>query len=255
MAIDSHMHVNSLVLEKPLSEIKNINENPNIEAVINIGLNQLTSKNIVKIADENPKFFAAIGVHPLYIENESLEFIPVLAKYSKVVAIGEIGLDSTKTNLELQKQYLLEQLKLANTLKLPVVIHANNMNREVIELFESVVKPQYGCVFHCFQPDKEVLDYLIANQYYISFAGKITYKTAKKSLEIAEMVPDDLFLVETDSPYIAPVPFRNTINHSAYIEYIIAKLAEVKHKTREEIEILTTNNTKRLFKKMNDENH
>ena len=87
---------------------------------------------------------------------------------------------------------------------MPVVIHANNTNKLIIEIFKKYVKPKYGCVFHCFQPDIDDLKYLIENGYYISFAGRITYKTAKKSIEVAKIVPNDLFLVETDSPYISP---------------------------------------------------
>lgn len=139
---------------------------------------------------------------------------------------------------------------IANELHLPVIIHANNTNKLIIEIFKKYVKPKYGCAFHCFQPDIDDLKYLIENGYYISFAGRITYKTAKKSIEVAKIVPNDLFLVETDSPYISPEPFRGEINRTSNIKYIISKIAEVKEMSFEEIESITTQNTKRLFKKM-----
>ena len=147
-------------------------------------------------------------------------------------------------------RYLIKQIIIANELHLPVVIHANNTNKLIIEIFKKYVKPKYGCVFHCFQPDIEDLKNLIENDYYISFAGRITYKTAKKSIEVAKIVPNDLFLVETDSPYISPEPFRGEINRTSNIKYIISKIAEVKEMSFEEIESITTQNTKRLFKKM-----
>lgn len=139
---------------------------------------------------------------------------------------------------------------IANELHLPVIIHSNNSNKLVIEIFEKYVKPKYGCVFHCFQPDIDELKYLVRNGYYISFAGRITYKTAQRSIEVAKTVPNDLFLVETDSPYISPEPYRSEINKSSNISFIIKRIAEVKEMSYDEIEIITEQNTRRLFKKM-----
>lgn len=250
MIIDSHMHINSSILNNPQDYINKINKNPNIESVINVALNIETSKELIIISQNNPKFYTSIGIHPLYTTSQYVDDLHKLAKNEKVVAIGEIGLDTNKNNFEEQKKFLISQILIANDLHLPVIIHSNNSNKLVIEIFERYIKPKYGCVFHCFQPDIDVLPYLIKNDYYISFAGRITYKTAKKSIEIAETVPNDLFLVETDSPYISPEPLRGEINESANIKYIIAKLAEIKDMPYEEIENLTNTNTKRLFKKL-----
>ena len=141
---------------------------------------------------------------------------------------------------------------MANELQLPVIIHSNNMNKEIINIFEKYIKPEYGCVFHCFQPDFETLDYLVKNGFYISFAGKITYKNANKSIEIAKIIPDNLYLVETDSPYISPEPYRDDLNVPSNIKYIVEKLAEIKNVECNEIEHQTIENTKRLFKRMNN---
>lgn len=250
MAIDSHMHINSIVSKDIEKEILDINNNPNLESVINVSLNSETAKESIIISNSNTKFYSAIGIHPLYVGNQSIDDLYNLALNDKVVAIGEIGLDTTKNNIELQKKYLMEQISIANSLNLPVIIHANNSNKLVIEIFERYIKPKEGCVFHCFQPDMDDLDYLIRNNYYISFAGRITYRNAKKSLEVAKSVPNDLFLIETDSPYISPEPVRNLINQSSNIKYIIEKLALIKDMSYLEIEEITTENTKRLFKKM-----
>jgi len=250
MAIDSHMHINSIVLGNSQYYIDDINEDSSIERVINVGLNILTSKESVLISKNNPKFYCTVGVHPLYTEGQNVKALCELAVKEKVVAIGEIGLDSTKDNFLEQKRYLISQIMIANELHLPVIIHSNNTNKLVIEIFEKYVKPQYGCVFHCFQPDIDDLNYLISNGYYISFAGRITYKTAKKSIEVAKLVPNDSFLVETDSPFIAPELFRGKINKTANIHYIIRRLAEIKELSCEEIDNLSSQNAKRLFKKM-----
>lgn len=251
MAIDSHMHINSIVSKDIEKEILDINNNHNLESVINVSLNSETAKESIIISNSNAKFYSAIGIHPLYVENQSIDDLYDIALNEKVVAIGEIGLDTTKDNIELQKKYLIEQISIANSLNLPVIIHANNSNKLVIEIFERYIKPKEGCVFHCFQPDMDDLNYLIRNNYYISFAGRITYKNAKKSIEVAKSVPNDLFLVETDSPYISPEPVRNLVNQSSNIKYIIEKLALIKDMSYLEIEEITTENTKRLFKKIN----
>ena len=251
MAIDSHMHINSIVSKNIEKEILDINNNSNLKNVINVSLNSETAKESIIISNSNAKFYSAIGIHPLYVENQSIDDLYDIALNEKVVAIGEIGLDTTKDNIELQKKYLIEQITIANALNLPVIIHANNSNKLVIEIFERYIKPKEGCVFHCFQPDIDDLNYLIRNNYYISFAGRITYKNAKKSLEVAKSVPNDLFLVETDSPYISPEPVRNLVNQSSNIKYIIEKLALIKDMGYLEIEEITTENTKRLFKKIN----
>lgn len=251
MIIDSHMHINNMVLDNKEKYIKAINDNPLIEKVINVGLDLKTSKESLNISEANPKFYSAVGIHPLYVESQDINILYDLALNSRVIAIGEIGLDDTRENLEIQKEYLVNQILVANELCLPVIIHANNCNKLVIEIFEKYVKPKYGCVFHCFQPDLEVLKYLIANNMYISFAGRITYKNAKKSLEVAKVVPENLFLVETDSPYIAPEPLRDEINQTANIKYIINKLAEIRQCSFEDIAKVTNQNTKKLFRKIN----
>ena len=193
MAIDSHMHINSIVSKNIEKEILDINNNSNLKNVINVSLNSETAKESIIISNSNAKFYSAIGIHPLYVENQSIDDLYDIALNEKVVAIGEIGLDTTKDNIELQKKYLIEQISIANSLNLPVIIHANNSNKLVIEIFERYIKPKEGCVFHCFQPDMDDLNYLIRNNYYISFAGRITYKNAKRSIEVAKRVPNGWF--------------------------------------------------------------
>lgn len=227
MAIDSHMHINSMVLKNTKKYIDEINNNSNIESVINVGLNIDTSNESLMISDINTKFYSTVGIHPLYTKLQDIDDLYKLGINDKVVAIGEIGLDSTKDNFDEQKRYLIKQIIIANELHLPVVIHSNNTNKLVIAIFEKYVKPKYGCIFHCFQLDIDDLNYLISNGYYISFAGRITYKTAMKSIEVAKLVPNELFLVETDSPYISPEPFRGKINRTSNINYIINRIASI----------------------------
>ena len=255
MAIDTHTHVNSLMVRDVQKSIDLINEDSSLSSVINVGVDIETSREAVTIASDNPKFYSTVGIHPLYVGDKYDDYRELDSLYhmitGKVVAIGEIGLDiNMDSNILNQKIYLIEQINLANCLGLPVVIHSNNANKQVIEIFEKYVKPQYGCVFHCFQPDLEDLAYLVSNGYYVSFGGRLTYKTAKKSIDVLKAVPKDLFLVETDSPYISPEPVRGTINCSSNLHYIIDRIASLKGTSSNYIENVTDKNAKRLFKRI-----
>lgn len=248
MSIDSHMHINGNIYEDCDKYISLINNDTKLEGVINVGLDFNTSKQSIRIAHINPKFYSSVGIHPLYIRSQVMDDLYLLADDSKVVAIGEIGMDVSKFNFEEQREYLINQIIIANDMHLPIIIHSSNCNKQIVDIFESVVKPKYGCVFHCFQPDIDTLNYLIYNGYYISFAGKITSLNAKKSLEIASIVPNDLFLVETDSPFIKIEP--NILSIPTNITYVIQKLADVKQISYDEVENYSINNTKRLFKRI-----
>lgn len=249
MIIDSHIHVNSNVINNVEETIIGINNNQTTESVINVGLNIETSKECINISNRENKFYTSVGIHPLHIENENCDELYNLIN-DKVVAIGEIGLDTNKNNFYDQRKYLIKQIFTANELKLPVIIHSNNTNKEIINIFENYVKPKYGCVFHCFQPEIDVLKYIIENGYFISFAGKITYKNAKKSIEIIKEIPLSNFLVETDSPYIPIGTNKEYLSESSNIKHIIEKISQVKEMDYEEIEKITNKNTKILFKKM-----
>ena len=259
MIIDSHMHINNELDNK--DEIIHINSCPYIDSVINVGMDTTTSKEVIEIAKKNKKFYAAVGIHPLRAENSRVNSIFELATSSKVVAIGETGLDCSENgynnnnnnnlDYEKQKEVFVRQIQIANELKLPVIIHSNNTNGIIFEIFNSI-RPKYGCVFHCFQPKlddlKKILSYKNDNkerdEYYISFAGKIMLPNASASLEVAKIVPEDRFLIETDSPYLKP------ISRTVYINQIVNRLAEIRRTTPEEIVRITNENTKRLFKKI-----
>lgn len=250
MAIDTHMHVNSLIKLDQDDVIERVNKDKFIDSVINVGLNLPTSLDSVSIARKNKKFYSAVGIHPLWTHNEDFCKLYDLCDDDRVVAIGEVGLDGGNNNYEDQRKLLIRQIKIANDLHLPVIIHANNTNMEVVEVFRRYAKPLYGCVFHCFQPDLVTLKYLIDNNIYVSFAGRITWLTAKKSIEVAKLVPDDLLLAETDSPYVKTESSFNGMNESSNIRLVIKKLAEVKRMEYKDMEALTKHNAKRLFRKI-----
>ena len=254
MATDTHTHVFKEVCSTyglDLNhEISTINRDNYLSSVINVGLNIATSKECVDIANNNEKFYASIGIHPLYIKGEDTEGLYSLVN-DKVVAIGEIGLDlKDGSNYFEQREYLILQIIAANVLHLPVIIHSNNANKQVIEIFEKFVKPKYGCVFHCYQPDIEYLDYIIKNGFYVSFAGRVTFNNAKMSHEVLKRIPDHLYLIETDSPFISPEPVRNEPGKSSSIIHVVNRIADIKGVPRYVIEQQSDDNARRLFRKI-----
>lgn len=249
MAIDSHMHVNSIFEMNQEDEIKKVNEDNNIKQVINVGINIKSSTEANDIAIHNEKFYSAVGIHPLYIEYQNADYLYNMIS-DKTVAIGEIGLDDKFNNYKLQRDYLIRQIKIANELELPVIIHSNNSNKKIFEIFDNVVRPEYGCVFHSFQPNIEDVEYLVNHEYYASFCGRITYKNNLKSTKVISYMPYSLILAETDAPFFAPDIYKGQQNHSSNIEYVIQRIAQVKNENYEVIEDLTEENCKRLFKRL-----
>lgn len=256
MAIDSHMHINSLLIPKYYSSveepIREVNEDNSLSHVINVGLDLKTSKECTIISRNNEKFYNSVGVHPLYVEEGiDLKKIKDIVD-DKTVAIGEIGLDDKKSNFIVQRDAFIEQLRIANELGLPVIIHSNNSSKDIFEIFDYTIAPEHGCVFHCFQPELSSLDYLVKKGYYVSFAGRVTYQNAKRAFDVLQEVPTELLLVETDSPYISPEPVRNQVGKSSYIKYIIDRIALYRGKELEpeDIDKITTENAKTLFKKL-----
>ena len=250
MAIDSHMHINSIVLEKvKISDyINEIINNPDIESVINVGLNIDTSNESLLISKINSNFYSTIGIHPLYIESQNVESLYELGTCDRVVAIGEIGLDYywNKENKEVQKWAFIKQIELANELKLPIVIHTRDAVADTISILKEYNVIKHG-LFHCCPQNIELVKEGLKLGFYISCAGPYTFKSAKNSEDIIKLIPDDKILIETDSPYLAPEPKRGTRNDSRNVKYIAEKIAKAKEKDLETVAQMTYKNACQIF--------
>ena len=201
-------------------------------------------------------YMQQFGIHPNEIENtkedidKSILQIEDLVKASKkVVAIGEIGLDYhwEKDRKELQRYSFIEQIKLANKLELPIVIHSRDAIMDTIDILRNDVKPNKDGILHCCQLNKDLVKTGLEEELYISFAGAITFKSSKNADEIIKMVPDDRILIETDCPYLSPEPHRGQRNDSRNIKYTAQKIADVKQKSLEEIAKITYENARRIY--------
>ena len=251
--IDTHTHINTEPLLNDIDNIVNRAVKNNVLHMITVGMNKEANEQGILLSEKYPCIYAAIGLHPSDVNDEQLDIERLLqqTKHNKVVAIGEIGIDLywTKDNFKLQKEVFIKQIELALAVDLPVIIHSRNSAREIYDIVKNY--PSLRGVMHCYSEHTELLDKFINLGFYIGIGGIVTFKNSKEVLEIAKNTPLDRLLVETDAPYLAPVPFRGKINEPAYTAYTLSKLAEIRGLTTREMDRITTENTVRLFTKMN----
>ncbi|MTI82086.1 MAG: TatD family deoxyribonuclease [Firmicutes bacterium] len=250
--IDSHAHLDDQRFDEDREEvIKRAKEN-GLSNIINIGHDMQSSRSSVQLAEKYPFIFAAVGVHPhdaKDVPNDYLKQLEELSRHDKVLAIGEIGLDYyyDMSPREVQKKVFLEQLNLAKELNMPVIVHLRDAYGDFLEIMRKErLEPTTG-VMHCFSGSSEVAKECLDMGFYISFAGPITFKNAPKVREAASQVPLNKLLVETDCPYLTPVPYRGKRNEPAYVQYTAEQLATVKEISIEELSSAVTDNTKKLF--------
>ncbi len=210
--IDTHAHYNRSVMSDLEEQINSVNKNKDVLKIINVGLDNVTSEEAVKISCHYSKFYAALGVHPLYNGSiKALEELYFSYDNRKIVAIGETGID-TKGDIFFQVKKFIESIRLANHLRLPLIIHANTIkgskldaNRYCLEMIK-IYRPLYGFVFHFFQPDLQLIEEIVRLGGYISVGSNIIKPNAKKSLEMVKIIPIDRLLIETDYLFLTKCP-------------------------------------------------
>lgn len=252
MIFDSHAHYDDEQFDIDRDQVLKELKEAGIVGVLNCGASMESSKKTLEIINKNDYFYGAVGVHPEYayeINEDTLKELKMLAQNIKVKAIGEIGLDyywEENPSKEIQIEAFKKQMKLAEELNLPVVIH----DREAHEDTLKVMKEYHNVrgVVHCFSGSSEFAKECLKLGYYIGFTGVITFKNAKKIVDVAKIVPIEKILVETDCPYMTPAPFRGKRNRSEYIRYIIEKLSEIKEVEKEKLSYQTILNTRNLLK-------
>ena len=250
MYFDTHAHYDSSKFDSDRDEILAALPENGVTLVVDPGDNTERSKRAVALAHRYPFVYAAVGWHPEEAEDwgeESLNEIRALAHDEKVVAIGEIGLDYywDKTYLEKQKTMFRAQIELALEMDLPIIVHDREAHGDCLEIVRYY--PELRGVFHCFSGSAEMAKELLKCGWYLGFDGPITYKNAVKALDVIRVTPMDRILLETDSPYLAPVPNRGKRNDSRNLQYIAAVIAREKGLELETVAAMTMENGKRLF--------
>ncbi|MEE1330395.1 MAG: TatD family hydrolase [Acutalibacteraceae bacterium] len=214
--------------------------------VVNCGCDTKSSRSALKLAEEYEYFYAAVGIHPENIGGGTVEEIERLSSHKKCVAIGEIGLDYywVSDNKEQQKELFSKQLELANKINKPVIVHDRDAHSDTLELLK---KYRPMGVVHSFSGSPEMAKEVLKTGMYIGIGGVITFKNAKKLPEVVKMLPEDRFLLETDAPYLTPVPYRSKINNSAMIYLTAKKIAEIRNTETDRILLTAKQNAKNLF--------
>ena len=246
---DTHAHYNDKAFNEDRTKLLDSFTESGILGVINCGTDIEESKNSIALSKEYDFMYCAVGFHPeeIHKANENyLNEIKELSKHKKCVAIGEIGLDYywVKDNKEEQKRIFTEQVILANELNLPVIIHSRDAHNDTLEILKKY-KPKG--VLHCFSGSVEVMKEVLKLGMYIGLGGAVTFKNARVPLEVAKELPLERLLLETDCPYMSPVPMRGKRNQSTYISFVAEKIAEVKNLTKEEVLATANNNAFKLF--------
>jgi TatD DNase family protein len=205
------------------------------------------------MAEKYDFVYAAVGIHPHDAINAGEDSIARLAELAmlspKVVAIGEIGLDYFYDNSprDVQKTRFARQINLARELKKPVIVHDRDAHEDTMRILISEKARETGGVLHCYTGSVEMAREVLKNNFYISFGGAITFKNAKRAIEVVRYVPDDRLLIETDCPYLTPEPYRGKRNESGYVRLVAEKIAEIKNIGLDAVVEKTAENAKRLF--------
>ena len=252
MLFDTHAHYDDESFDADRDAVLTALPEQGVGLILNPGCDVESSRKAVRYAAAYPHVYAAVGIHP---ENcggctaGDLDAIRALAQQPKTVAIGEIGLDyywAENPPRDFQQQVLRQQLALARELALPVIIHDREAHADTLAIVREF--PGVTGVFHCFSGSPEMARELLKMGWYLGFDGPVTYKNARRAPEVAAVTPLDRMLIETDSPYMTPVPYRGKRNDSGYVRLVAEKLAEWKGIAPEEMARLTTENGKRLFR-------
>ena len=253
MLIDSHAHVHFKDFEGKIDEVLARARDAGVGLIVNVGTDLASSREVVALAEKYPQIFAAVGVHPhdvAKMADTDLADLQTLARHPRVVAVGEVGLDYyyEHSPRELQQSRLADFIRLARGAGKPLVIHCRDAFEDCFRIFDEQRAWEVGGVFHCFTGDAKTAGIIASKGFYVSFSGIVTFKKSVALQEAAATVPVEKMLVETDCPFLAPEPHRGKRNEPAYVRLVAQKIAALRGQTAEEIEVITTQNTKAVFR-------
>jgi TatD DNase family protein len=255
MLVDSHCHLNFPDLVQNITVIRKAMQENKVGHALCISVTLPDFPQVLALAEEYENFFASVGVHPDYedIEEPSVAQLVLLADHPKVVAIGETGLDYYRLtgDLSWQRERFRTHIRAAIQTHKPLVIHTRNAAEDTLRIMREENAYQAGGVMHCFVEDLEVAKQCIDLGFYISFSGIVTFKNALTIKEVAKHIPLDRMLIETDSPYLAPVPYRGKTNQPSYVKHVAEEIAKLRGIPFEAVAEATTNNFFALFKHAN----
>ncbi len=250
MLFDTHAHLDDARFDTDRGAVIEGLRSRGVELVVNVGADMKGCENSVKLSEQYDFIYAAVGLHPYDAQDmtdEELERIRELSKHPKIVAIGEIGLDYhyDEADKEKQKLWFYRQIKLAEELNLPYIVHDRDAHADCLEIIRR--SGYFRGVMHCYSGSVEMAKELVDLGFYISFAGPVTFKNGKKAKEVATGLPIDRLLIETDCPYLSPEPYRGERNDSSKVRFVAETIADLKGVSVEELSRITYENGKRFF--------
>ncbi|MER2079283.1 TatD family hydrolase [Psychrobacillus psychrotolerans] len=252
MFIDTHVHLNADQYEGDLQEVIDRALEANVKKMVVIGFDRITIERAMKLVEEYSFIYAVVGWHPvdaIDCTEEDLRWIEELAAHEKVVGIGEMGLDYhwDKSPKDIQQEVFRKQIRLAQKVKLPIIIHNRDATEDVIRILQEEEAYLTGGIMHCFGGSVETAKQCIDMNFMISLGGPVTFKNAKKPKEVAAEIPLEYLLIETDAPYLAPHPHRGKRNEPALVPLVAEEIARLKGISIEEVAEATTKNAERFF--------
>ena len=250
--IDSHAHLDDKRFDTDRDELINSLSDNGIEAVLNPGADLKSSKNALFLAEKYPFIYAAVGCHPhdtKYMNDDTMNKFKEMAKINKVIAIGEIGLDYYYDNSDrdTQKKWFREQIRLAKELDLPYIVHDRDAHEDILNIMKEEHYDGARGILHCYSGSVELSREFIKLGFYISLAGPVTFAKARVPKLVAKETPFDKLLIETDSPYLTPEPFRGKRNEPKYVRYVAEEIAKIRNVSIDEVAEKTKKNFKTLF--------
>lgn len=252
MLVDSHCHLNFPELVQNMNQVLESMRSNQVGHALCVSVTLDKFPEVLAIAEQYPNIYASVGVHPDYedIQEPTVEELVRLANHPRVVAIGETGLDYFRLtgDLEWQRQRFRTHIRAAKASGKPLIIHTRNAAEDTLRLMQEEGAAEVGGVMHCFTESWEVAQAAIEMGFYISFSGIVTFKNAQALKEVAQKVPLDKVLVETDSPYLAPIPFRGKTNQPAYVRHVAEEVARLRDVQLQQVMDTTTTNFFKLFK-------
>ncbi|MFW6029611.1 MAG: TatD family hydrolase [Halanaerobiales bacterium] len=250
--IDTHAHLDFPKFNKDRLEVIAEAWDKGLSYIVNVGADMLSSKRSLVLAQEYPFIYATVGVHPheaSELDEEALTKLREFAEDDKVVAIGEIGLDYHYDNSprDIQREAFKKQLLLAKELDLPVVIHSREADEDTLKILKEYYPGMKAGIMHCFGSDLKMARECLDLGLYLAFGGVITFKNAGKLRDVVKEVPLERILIETDSPYLTPVPFRGQRNEPKFVRFVAEKIAEIKDISLIEVAETTTANAIKVY--------
>lgn len=253
MLIDTHVHLNADQYDEDLQEVIDRALEEGIDRMFVVGFDTNTIERTMKLIDQYDFIYGIIGWHPvdaIDCTEERLQWIEELSKHPKIIGIGEMGLDYhwDKSPKDIQKEVFRKQIALAKRVQLPIVIHNREATQDCVDILKEENASEVGGIMHSFSGSNEIADEILKMNFYISLGGPVTFKNAKQPKEVAQHVPLDRLLVETDAPYLSPHPYRGKRNEPARVKLVAEQIAELRGISYEEVCKATTENAERLFK-------